>query len=161
MKDLNVNSVVYPIRTRSKLLLWLVCAVLTFGLSVARGSAQPAESAQLVEAGFHSVPLAESQRAYRQLTGRETDAPVILFMTSWCPYCRALEQDLQRAGIPFAHADIERDGRAAALFRSFGDDTGGIPVTVVGDKVISGYQPEVILGELSHLRQRSRAQSVT
>lgn len=40
---------------------------------------------------------------------------VLIYTTSWCPYCRGLKQDLDRAGIAYAEVDVE-ENRAAATF---------------------------------------------
>lgn len=69
-----------------------------------------------------------------------------VYVTSWCGYCRALEAELTRRGIPFNRYDIERD--VAAQRRHAGLGGRGIPLTVVGDAVIRGNDIEGIVRAL-------------
>ncbi len=68
---------------------------------------------------------------------------VVVFSADWCGPCKALKSDLQRAGIPYSERDIDRDGEARRAWRSLGGR--GIPVTLVGNEVVHGYAPDLIL----------------
>ena len=86
---------------------------------------------------------------FHALGGEPGTPPVTVFLTGWCPYCRALEDDLKRAGVKYAHADIEKNDAAGRYFAEIARELGpGIPVTVVGEKVIQGYAPERIFEAL-------------
>jgi len=69
-------------------------------------------------------------------------APVEIFVTDWCPYCRQLEAFLRERDVAYVRYDIERDERAAMEHRKLSD--GGIPVTRIGSQVVLGFRPDVI-----------------
>jgi glutaredoxin len=63
---------------------------------------------------------------------------VTLYTTEWCPYCARLRADLLASGVAFTEYDVEHSlqgqlGMWALRGR-------GVPVTVVGEKVIYGYR---------------------
>ena len=83
-------------------------------------------------------PLDEGGTAYAA-PGR---APrVELYVTSWCPHCRRARDFLRQNRIAFVEYDIEQDAAAASRRKQIGDGT-GVPVAIIGDKVISGFSPE-------------------
>lgn len=78
--------------------------------------------------------------------GSAGDPPVTVFLTEWCPYCRALEADLHAKGVRFARVDIEKTEVGMRYFSQLSTRLGpGIPVTVVGDEVFRGYAPGPVL----------------
>ena len=135
-----------------KRLVKLVSVTLLLGmvLSIARSwAASPV---------FEKTSLKQAQEAYTALTGKDTEIPVVVFVASWCSYCRALEQDLKRSGVPYARGDIEKDAKAQALYQRFGlADIGGVPVTVVGEQIVPGYQPEQIFAEINRMKELSKS----
>ena len=62
---------------------------------------------------------------------------VILYATSWCPYCNSLRIHLQTNNIPFAEHDIEKSLSGIAGFWAL--RARGVPVLVIGPKVVYGY----------------------
>jgi glutaredoxin len=72
----------------------------------------------------------------RQTTGRNG---VVTRPADWCGYCRALRADLQAASVPFRELDIELDAEGAQAYRAL--RARGVPVLVVGQDVIYGYDP--------------------
>lgn len=89
--------------------------------------------------GFFEVPLQNPEGSAQ--AKRDGDPPqVILYTTSWCGYCERLRNDLDRAQIPFEERDIERSDTFREEHRKLGGR--GVPVTVIGDEVIPGYQPQ-------------------
>lgn len=63
---------------------------------------------------------------------------VILYTTSWCPYCRQAKAFFESRGIPYTEYDIEKDPEAAARQKQIG---GGVPFAIVNGEYISGYAP--------------------
>ena len=71
------------------------------------------------------------------------DPAVEVFVTSWCPYCKKLEEHLRTEKIDYRRYDIESDPDGARIFGSIGGS--GVPVTrVYGKYLIPGYDPESI-----------------
>lgn len=70
-------------------------------------------------------------------------APVVLYGTSWCGWCRRAREFFTERGIPFVDKDVERDGLAAreldGLRRRAGIRSGGVPVIDVDGTVIVGF----------------------
>ena len=75
---------------------------------------------------------------------------VEIYVTSWCPYCRALEKDLTKRKIRFKRYDIERNNSAKRKFQQIAPG-GGVPVIVIGEQVIRGYKKEKIYQALGLL----------
>lgn len=67
---------------------------------------------------------------------------VQFYMTSWCPYCKRMEQFLKSADIPFEKIDIERDAEGKKAYKKL--MARGIPVLVVDQTVIRGYDPAAV-----------------
>jgi glutaredoxin len=70
---------------------------------------------------------------------------VVMYATSWCPYCAKARSFFQRHGIRYVEHDVERDRDAWREQRRLGGR--GVPTIVVGDEVIHGYD-EGRLGQL-------------
>ena len=55
----------------------------------------------------------------------------------WCGYCKQARQYFQRNGIAFRERDIERSSSAKRAHQRLGG--GGVPVIVLGDHVMRGF----------------------
>ncbi|MGA7827180.1 MAG: glutaredoxin family protein [Geobacteraceae bacterium] len=98
-------------------------------LSTTQGTSQP--RILLADAG-----LAKAQSA--------RNCPrVELFVTSWCGYCKMLEDLLDKKGIPYTTYDVEKDDAAAKTFHELRGR--GVPLVRVGSKVVYGYDPDRVL----------------
>ncbi|QEY16802.1 glutaredoxin family protein [Cellvibrio sp. KY-GH-1] len=75
------------------------------------------------------------------------DKKVIIFVTSWCPYCKKLKRQLDSLGVAYEEHDIESSKKSYFIYYSLGG--GGVPISIVGDKVIYGYQPDFIQSEIN------------
>ncbi len=64
---------------------------------------------------------------------------VVLFSAEWCGYCDRLRDELNRTATPFAEFDIEQSGPGHRAWSQLGGR--GVPLTLVGDEVVAGYQP--------------------
>ena len=84
--------------------------------------------------------------------GRSTDAGdprlktgkngVVLLSAEWCGYCDALRQDLNKSGVTYRELDVEDNAEGTAAWEAL--DGNGVPVTVVGQHVVYGYDPDGI-----------------
>ena len=56
-----------------------------------------------------------------------------VYTTSWCPFCRRLVTDLDRAGIEFTDIDVDEDADAAALVQQLNNGNRTVPTVVFAD----------------------------
>lgn len=77
----------------------------------------------------HAVAVASSQA-----TGQPA---VHLYATDWCGYCKATRQFFAANGIRYVEHDIEKNSDALLMHRKLGGN--GVPLVVIGDEVIHGY----------------------
>lgn len=67
---------------------------------------------------------------------------VVLYATSWCGYCAKARDFFRENRIEYIELDVEKSEIARDAHRQLGG--GGVPVIMVGDKVIRGFnQPEL------------------
>jgi glutaredoxin/predicted RNA-binding Zn-ribbon protein involved in translation (DUF1610 family) len=64
---------------------------------------------------------------------------VSLYATSWCPYCAKTREYFRMHGVRYTEYDIEHNAAAEKGYRRLHGN--GVPVVVVGDQVIHGYDP--------------------
>ena len=63
---------------------------------------------------------------------------VVLYTTSWCPYCTKARNFFLSRNIPFTEYDVEKDRDAAARKREL-DPKGGVPFAIINGRPIHGY----------------------
>lgn len=65
-------------------------------------------------------------------------AEVTIYTKSWCPYCRAAKDLLQKKGVAFTEIDIERqaDGRQEMIQKSGGRST--VPQVFIAGQHVGG-----------------------
>ena len=81
----------------------------------------------------------------RLLTG---DTKIVMLAADWCGYCRKLQAEFEREGVRYRVLDIDQveGGRAASAL-----GIRGVPVTIVGQEVIQGYDTATIKSRLKPL----------
>lgn len=75
--------------------------------------------------------------------------PVIVFMTTWCPHCKAIREYLTREHVEFKECDVERSKFCSEKLQQFTGQT-GVPATFVCDKYVLGddeFQIDALLQE--------------
>jgi len=80
-------------------------------------------------------PVSSPSEAAKPRTAHE----VILYTTSWCPYCKMAKAYFESRGVPYTDYDIEKDSEAAAKKKQM--SSGGVPFAIVNGEHISGYSP--------------------
>ncbi len=60
-------------------------------------------------------------------------APVTMYSTIWCGYCRRLKSQMEREGISYVEVDIEHDAAAAELVMSVNGGNQTVPTVVFAD----------------------------
>jgi glutaredoxin len=64
-------------------------------------------------------------------------APVVMYATSWCPYCAKARAYFAKNGIAYVEHDIEKSAAVNAEFKRLGGR--GVPLILVGTERISGF----------------------
>ena len=67
---------------------------------------------------------------------------IILYSTDWCPYCNSLRTHFDSSSIPYTEHDVEKSISGIAGFWAL--RARGVPVTVIGPKVVYGYDLDTI-----------------
>lgn len=67
---------------------------------------------------------------------------VVLYATEWCGYCKATRAFFAANGIRYTEYDIEKSATALSEHRKLGGH--GVPLIVVGDEVIKGYNEQTL-----------------
>lgn len=62
---------------------------------------------------------------------------VVMYATSWCPYCQQARNYFRQRGIPYVEHDIEKDATARRDYRAFGGR--GVPVIFVDKRRMNGF----------------------
>jgi len=71
---------------------------------------------------------------------------IVLYTTDWCPYCNSLRIHLENNSIPYTEHDTEKSISGMAGFWAL--RARGVPVSVIGPKVVYGYDINTINKQL-------------
>ena len=91
------------------------------------------QDSQIVE----TEPDVKKQESKPSVTTKK-NPEVILYGTSWCPYCRMARDFFRSRGIDFIEYDIEKDKEAAIRKKEL-DAKGGVPFAIINGRSIHGY----------------------
>jgi len=72
--------------------------------------------------------------------GAPAEVPVVMYATSWCPYCAKARAYFARNGIAYVEHDIEKSAAVNAEFRRLGGR--GVPLILVGTEKMSGFSEQ-------------------
>jgi glutaredoxin len=78
----------------------------------------------------------------------ESTPDVVMYATSWCPYCAQARAYFARAGIAYVEHDVEKSARANAAFKRLGGR--GVPLIVVGREKLNGFSEQGFEHLLAH-----------
>lgn len=68
----------------------------------------------------------------------ELDAPVVVYLTAWCPYCMMARRLLDARQIPYASIDVDGNEQARAWLRQASKQT-TVPQVFVRGTSVGGY----------------------
>ena len=68
-------------------------------------------------------------------------SPIVIYSTSWCPKCKNTVKYFKKRNIIFEERDIEKNSQWKSDFIAL--KASGIPVVVMSDRVIFGYNLEL------------------
>lgn len=71
------------------------------------------------------------------------DGKAVLYATDWCGYCKKTRALLNEHKIAFVEYDIEKSAEGAEQHKRLGGR--GVPVLLINQKVIRGYNPQAVL----------------
>jgi mycoredoxin len=93
----------------------------------------------LLAAGAGLVWLKQENQRHdpRRYTG---DKAIVVLVAEWCGYCKRLRSALTAANVPHTILDIEDKGEGENAY--FAISRGGVPVTVIGQEVVHGYNTQ-------------------
>ncbi len=77
---------------------------------------------------------------------------VILYVTSWCPYCNKAREFLKGTGVSLAEYDIEKDAEKAREMMSKSGSR-GVPVVDIEGIIIRGYSEEAMRNAIERRRR--------
>lgn len=77
-------------------------------------------------------------QAHYQASG----STVVLYGTKACPYCEQAREFLRLRGVTFADARVDHDAQARARLQSL--DIESVPVLLIGDQLIRGFNAGAI-----------------
>lgn len=84
-----------------------------------------------------AVSAVSSNTAAAPLADYDAEEKVVMYATSWCPYCRQARNYFHQQGISYTEYDIERDANAKRRYQAFGGR--GVPVIFVGKRRMNGF----------------------
>jgi glutaredoxin len=86
-------------------------------------------------------PLLQQGGAPAALAAASGEQPaVVLYATSWCGYCKMTREFFAANGIRYTEEDIEQSSTALLQHKKLGGN--GVPLIVVGDEVIKGWNEQ-------------------
>lgn len=76
------------------------------------------------------------------------EEPVIMYSTDWCGNCKMTRAYLRENNIPFFEYDVEKSPEGQRQFKALQGN--GVPLLLVKNNVIRGYNPQAIEQALSN-----------
>lgn len=74
---------------------------------------------------------------------------VVMYSTKWCPYCRKARLFFRQANIPYTEYDVEKSANANKEYLRISGR--GVPVFVIGERIIQGFDKTAIREALAEL----------
>ena len=78
----------------------------------------------------------------KPVAAQQHEEEVILYATSWCGYCKKTREFLRDNDIPYFEYDIEKSTEGHRQYKELNGN--GVPLLVINDQVIRGYNPPAI-----------------
>ena len=100
-----------------------------------------------------SKPLWQAREPVSVARADMTQPEVILYATEWCGYCTATREFFVSNGIQFTELDIEKSAAGNAGHKRLNGN--GVPLIVVGENIIRGYNEAELRSTLKPWLKRS------
>lgn len=88
-------------------------------------------------------------KTYDNIKAKNVSNKVTLYVTSWCPVCVRAEDYMKRNNIAYRKLDIEKNSSARSDYKKLGGR--GVPLILVGNKTIKGFNSKLIAKYLKEL----------
>jgi len=100
----------------------------------------------LFHRGWASPPFEwKSDRAVREKEeGAFMAKKVKIYTTAACHYCRQAKEYLTEKGVEFEAVDVSSDPQALQEMKKVSGGARSVPVISIGEKVIIGFEPELL-----------------
>jgi len=146
----------------AKALFWILAGLVAVGyvgykrfLSPDAATEKPAGGAEILQTSnpaFYGTKEAGGpvlRMTSETAAGLTTITPsrLVMFATSWCPYCAQARKLFNEQGVRYSELDIEID-KAAASFQTDVMGLQGVPTIVIGNRVMQGFDRGAILTAL-------------
>lgn len=95
---------------------------------------------------FSTEESASSTEAYPNIA-LDSEYSVTLYATEWCGYCKKTRKFLAENNIEYQEYDIEKSEEGSRQYKALNGN--GVPLLVVNEEVIRGYNPKAIVTALS------------
>lgn len=93
--------------------------------------------------GADSPPgMLRTPRTYAEATRPANSVDVTIYTTRSCPYCRAAIAYFDKQGIDYQNRDVQEDEDARADYLELTNNRPGVPVIVVGNEWMQGWDRE-------------------
>jgi len=96
------------------------------------------------------IDLEASQRS----SGEEPR--IVMYATSWCPYCRKARKLLNALDVEWLEKDVEADPEAARELVAKVGPGAGVPLIDCDGDLVRGYNPDKIRRLVARMQQRER-----
>ncbi|MBW8808092.1 MAG: glutaredoxin family protein [Lysobacter sp.] len=97
---------------------------------------------------FASRPAELNPDDPRHTTG---DKRIVMLAADWCGYCEKLRKDFELANVRYSLIDIDTEAGQRAM-EAVG--ARGVPVTIIGQDIVYGYNLDEIKGRMEPLGYR-------
>jgi glutaredoxin len=111
-----------------------------------------AVSAGLAEAFGKDVLTPGEQRTMAGHFDPQGKAKVVMYATSWCPYCKQQREFFAAKGIPYQEIDVEASSDGNQTYQALKGN--GYPLTYVGYRRFSGYKEDEIVAALESAKAK-------
>ena len=81
---------------------------------------------------------------------QEDAKEITLYSTDWCSYCASLRMYFDTHNVKYTEYDVEKS--VVGIFGLWAFRARGVPVVVVGDKIIYGYNMEKVSTALENIK---------
>lgn len=78
-----------------------------------------------------------------------TAGMITMYSTAWCGHCKRAKRYFARRNIPYREIDVEKSAEGRREYQQLGGD--GVPLIIVGNKAMSGFDEGTLESMLASL----------